>query len=321
MGSHRPPFTISPEILGVVAEISQLVGRTESLPNAAPQPKLRRKNRIRTVHATLAIEGSNADEAQVTAILDGKRVLASETELREVQNAIGAYERVRDLDPTKVKDFLAAHATLMDGLVADAGTFRRGNVGVLAGSRVAHVAPQAARVRALIEQTFDFLRHDPVHPLLKAAIAHYEIEFIHPFSDGNGRMGRLWQHRLLLDVSPVFEHVPFESVVRARQKKYYAALGASDRGGDLGPFLAFALEATRDALGELVSELRPEPATTATRLQRARDHFAVAEFSRADYLRLFPTIATATASRDLRAAVDEGTLKKTGDKATTRYRF
>ncbi|MGZ3454129.1 MAG: Fic family protein, partial [Polyangiales bacterium] len=313
---------ISAEILARTSEITQLVGRVESLPSATPQPKLRRKNRIRTVQATLEIEGSTAGEPQVTAVLDGKRVLGDKTELREVQNAIAAYERVSALDPTKVSDLLAAHATLMDGLVSDAGAFRRGNVGVLQGSRVAHVAPPAARVRGLVEQLFDFLRKDrEVHPILKAAIAHYEIEFIHPFSDGNGRMGRLWQHRLLTNVHPVFEHVPVESIVRERQKRYYAALGAADRAGDLAPFLSFALEATRDALSELVAELRPEPATAATRLERARGHFVTREFSRAEYLALFPTIATATASRDLRAGVDENMLERKGDKATTRYRF
>jgi Fic family protein len=156
---------------------------------------------------------------------------------------------------------------------------------------------------------------------VKAAATHYELEFIHPFSDGNGRVGRLWEHRLLLDVHPVFEHVPVESVVRDRQDAYYTALGEADRAGDSAPFLVFSLTATRDALTELISELRPEPATAATRLARARAQFGKRAFSRGEYARLFPSISTATASRDLKAGVDEGALARTGDKATARYGF
>ena len=300
----------------------RLVGRIEGLPSAVPQVKLRRRNRIRTVHATLAIEGAGLEEAQVTALFDGKRVLGTSTEIREVENAFAAYDAVAKLKPHRGKDLLAAHGVLMQGLVPDAGRFRKGNVGVLQGARVAHVAPPAVRVPHLVSQLLGFVADDEdVHPLVKAAVTHYELEFIHPFSDGNGRVGRLWQHRLLLDVHPVFDHVPVESVIRARQRAYYAALGDSDRAGDAGPFVFFALEATLDALRELITQLRPEPATAATRLQRARAAFVQREFSRADYMQLFATISAPTASRDLRAAVDAGALARRGDKATARYSF
>jgi Fic family protein len=319
---YRPPFTLTSALLTLSAEIMQRVGRVEALPTATPQPKLRRKNRIRTVRATLAIEGNELAEPVVTALLDGKRVVAGKNEIREVQNAIAAYERASKWNPGRVDHLLAAHGVLLAGLAEDAGQFRSGGVGVLAGSRVAHVAPPAKRVRILVEQLLNFVAADrEVRPLLKAALAHYELEFIHPFSDGNGRIGRLWQHRLLLEVHPLFAHVPVESIVHGRQNAYYTALSASDRAGEATGFLEFALAATRDALDELLVELRPEPATAASRLDRARTHFRRGEFSRADYSRLFPSLSTATASRDLRAGVDEGALSRSGDKATARYRF
>ena len=319
---YRPPFKFTPQLLTVCAEISRLVGRLEALPSAIPQPRLRRRNRIRTVQATLAIEGGGLDEERVTAIVDGKRVLGNRTEVRQVTNAIAAYRRMAGLDPARPQDLRSAHAILMSGLAADAGRFRRGGVGVVRGSRIAHVAPPASQVPRLVEDLFEFLRRDTeTHLLLKAAIVHYELELIHPFSDGNGRIGRLWQQRILLDVHPAFEHVPVESVVRARQPAYYAALGESDRAGDATPFMSFALVATRDALAELLSELRPETPTGAQRLDSARGTFGKRDFSRAEYAALFPALSMPTASRDLRAGVDAGVLVRRGDKATARYRF
>lgn len=319
---YQPPFTVSASILTACTEIGRALGRVEALPNATPRVQLRRRNRIRTVHATLAIEDAGLDEPQVTALLEGQRVVGARSEVIAVQNAIAAYDRAREFAPGKVKDLLAAHGVMMKGLVADAGRFRARGVGVMQGSKVAHMAPPASRVPALMEQLFEFVRKSSaVHPLVRATVTHYEIEFIHPFSDGNGRIGRLWQHRLLLDVHPVFEHVPVESVIRARQRAYYAALAAADRAGEATPFLEFALDATRAALFELVDELRPEPATVETRLEQARRVLGTREFSRAEYARLFPTVSMPTASRDLRAGVEAGALTRTGDKATARYRF
>jgi Fic family protein len=319
---YRPPFTLTPALVSRLAEIERMIGRCEGLPSATPQVRLRRRNQIRTVHATLAIEGAGLDEPLVTAILEGKRVLGGRTEIREVRNAAAAYEQARHLDPASVKDLLAAHGTLMGGLVPDAGRLRKGGVGVVQGSRVAHVAPPASQVHRLVEELLGWVGADRETPLiLKAAIVHYELEFIHPFSDGNGRLGRLWEHRLLLDVHPVFEHVPVESIVRARQAAYYAALGAADKIGEAAPFVEFSLGAMRDAMSEFLSELRPEPATAETRLERARAHFGERDFSRAEYAKLHPTISAPTASRDLRAGVESRALRKSGDKATARYVF
>jgi Fic family protein len=320
---YRPPFTVTPELLTTCTEIARLVGRVEALPSSVPQPKLRRRNRVRTVQATLAIEDAGLDEARVTALIDGKRVLGDRKEIREVRNAIAAYERVPELDPARVQDLRAAHGILMAGLAPDAGRFRRGGVGIVQGSRIAHAAPPASQVQRLVEELLSFVKDESAgtHPFLKAAVVHYELEFIHPFSDGNGRIGRLWQHRILLGVHPVFEHVPVESIIRARQEAYHAALGQADRAGDATPFLGFALSATRDALAELVAEVRPEAVTAPQRLDRARLTLAGREFSRNDYAQLFPSLSAPTASRDLRAGVDAGILSRRGDKATTRYRF
>lgn len=320
---YRPPLTLTPAIVSLVADIAERVGRVDALARPVPQPGLRRRNRIRTVHSTVAIEGSPLDEAQVTAVLDGKRVLGGARELREVKNAITAYDEVHTLSPGRVADLLRAHRTLLDALAEDAGEFRRRRVGVVDGDRVAHVAPPASRVEHLVKQLLhDFVQRDKeMHAIIKSAVTHYEVEFIHPFSDGNGRVGRLWQHRILLDVHAVFAHVPVESVIRARQAEYYASLGDADRRGDAAPFVEFSLAATRDALSELVAELRPEPATGESRLARAREALGSEPFSRRDYARIFPALSAPTASRDLRAGVEARALERKGDKATARYRF
>jgi Fic family protein len=189
------------------------------------------------------------------------------------------------------------------------------------GKRIAHMAPPPSQVPRLVEDPLGFVKPDrDTHPILKATITHYEIEFIHPFSDGNGRVGRLWEHRMLLDVHPVFAHVPVESVVRERQQGT-TPRSATRTAPRTQRLLSFSLMAMRDALAELVGELRPEPATAETRLARARSHFGKREFSRGHYVKLFPSISMATASRDLRAGVDEGALERHGDKATARYAF
>ncbi len=319
---YRPPFTLTPEILGLCEEIHRRLGALDALPSATPRVQLRRRSRVRTVQATVAIEGGLLDEPQVTALLDGKRVAGTPSAVAEVTNALAAYDAASRWKAGRVRDLLAAHAVLMRGLSPEAGRFRRGGVGVVQGSRVAHVAPPASRVPGLVEELLRFVDRDrEVSLLLRAALCHYELEFIHPFADGNGRVGRLWQHRIHLDLHPVFAFVPVESIVRDRQQAYYAALGAADRSGDASPFLVFSLAATRDALNELAAELRPEPATATTRLARARAHFGAATFARGDYAALYPTLSLPTASRDLRAGVERGDLERTGAQATARYRF
>jgi Fic family protein len=318
----RPPFRITRRVLSLCAEIGRLVGRCEAASGGLAEPQLRRGNRVRTVQASVAIEGNTLSLEQVTDVLDGKRVVGTADEIREVKNAVRAYELAPKFDATSARDFLKAHGTMMAGLARDAGRWRAGNVGVIRGSKVGHVAPPAGRVPELMAGLFEYLREDVETPaFVKACVAHYEVEFIHPFSDGNGRMGRLWQHVVLLGESPVFALVPTESVIKEHQQAYYEALARSDRAGDSTVFVEFALGALKEALEDLAGALRPRAPDLAQRLVAAHAHFGRRRFSRREYLALHRGIQTATASRDLRTATEGGSLEREGDKATARYRF
>jgi Fic family protein len=211
---------------------------------------------------------------------------------------------------------------MMKGLIPDAGRYRRGSVGIMSGSRMAHFAPQPKRVPSLVSDLLGFVGGDSeTHPLIRAAVAHYEIEVIHPFSDGNGRMGRLWQYLVLVRFDPAFAHVPVETVVRARQSEYYTALAASDKAGSATQFVEFSLQTIHEALDEFLRDVRPRRATPAERIARAREHFGRRTFSRGDYIAFTGALSTATASRDLAAAVRDGLATRHGDKAAARYRF
>jgi Fic family protein len=319
--SYQPPFEITARALAASGEIMRLVGRYEGLLSPKPQPKLRRANQIRTVMGSLAIEGNSLAEEQITAILDKKRVIGPKREIREVENAIAAYARAPVWHPDRSKDLLDAHRVLMKGLVDDAGRFRSRGVGVFQGARVAHVAPPAHRVPGLVAQLLSFVKRADMQPLIASAVAHYELEFIHPFSDGNGRIGRLWQHLVLVRYQPLFGYLPIESVIQAKQKEYYRVLEACDKAGSSSHFIEFSLLTVQESLEQFLKEIRPEPATGKTRLEIARQAFGGEDFSRKDYLARFATLSTATASRDLRDGVDARVLKRLGAKALTRYRF
>jgi Fic family protein len=317
-----PPFRITASVISWCSKIERLIGRCEGLGGTAPTPQLRRENRIRTIQATTAIEGSSLSIEQVTAILEGKRVRGPAREVTEVKNALAAYELAPKLDPRSERDLLRAHATLMAGLAGDAGRYRRGDVGIVTGKKVTHVAPPASRVPALMSDLFAFARRDDdTPPLVKACVLHYELEFIHPFTDGNGRAGRLWQHALLCSYSPVLAHVPTESMIKEHQKAYYAALARSDAAGDATTFVLFMLEQLHAALDRFALEFQPARVDAAARLETAARHFGKTIFSRRDYLGLHRGISQGTASRDLRAGVEHGTLRREGDKATARYTF
>jgi Fic family protein len=209
----------------------------------------------------------------------------------------------------------------MQGLVPDAGRFRVTQVGVLQGSRVAHLAPPPHRVPDLMRSLFGFLRAKAVSPIVQALVFHYELELIHPFTDGNGRIGRLWQHALLLRASPLFAHVPAESLIREHQADYYAALAASDRLGRSDPFLEYMLQILLQALARASKQLRGQPETRQGRLEKARSELGARWFSRKDYLALFPRLSTASSSRDLAIARRQRLLTAQGEHALTRYRF
>jgi Fic family protein len=319
---QRPPYTITDEIARLAMEITRLMGRYEGLLLPKPAPKLRRQNRIKTVQGSLEIEGNTLPVEVVTAILDNKRVLGPANEIMEVKNALVTYERMLSFDPCSRASLLAAHGMLMRGLVEGAGHFRSKDVGVLAGSKVAHVAPRAHRVPELMANLLLYLKGElPQGAIIASCVFHYEFEFIHPFADGNGRMGRLWQHLILAKHHPLFEYVPIESVIRDEQEAYYRALGESDKRGESTSFIAFCLKALLASLSDFFADLKPEPQTSASRLEIARGSFAGRWFSRKEYVLQLKSISTATASRDLASAVEQGFLEMQGDRALARYRF
>lgn len=248
MSEYKPPFHMTDRTVTLLAEISEQVGRITVLQEGTMSPHLRRENRIRTIHSSLAIEHNSLSLDQVTAILDGKRVLGNPNEIKEVQNAYQAYEMMLRLNPNSVEDLLTAHKLMMQGLVPENGKFRSGGVGVFDGDRLVHMAPPAHLVPKLIQDLFDWYQNSEMHPLIKSAVFHYEFEFIHPFQDGNGRMGRMWHSLLLGQWKELFFWLPVEELIQSKQAEYYDALGKSDKAADSAVFVELMLEIIRDTL-------------------------------------------------------------------------
>ena len=255
---YQPPFTLTSEIVTLVADIAEQVGRLSAQPDSGLDLRLRRINRIRTVTGSLAIEGNTLSEEQITAILEGKTVLAPPRELQEARNALAVYERLTEWDAHDENDLLAAHKQLMLGLLDHPGAYRRGGVGVMADGKVLHMAPQANRVPRLMGQLFDWLATTREHPLIASSVFHYEFEFIHPFADGNGRMGRLWQTLLLSRWQAAFAWLPVESLVHQQQAGYYHALNASTAASDSAPFIRFMLGCILEAVSKAGAKTRVE---------------------------------------------------------------
>lgn len=245
---YQPPYTINSTILTLVAQISEAVGQLTVLSQIQESLRLRRVNRIRTIQGSLAIEGNTLNEAQITAILDGKQVIAPPKEIQEVRNAIKAYEAFQQWQPASEQDLLQAHQILMAGLIDEIGQYRRGGVGVMSGNEVIHMAPPAGQVPRLMGDLLHWLAQRNEHPLIQSSIFHYEFEFIHPFADGNGRMGRLWQTLILSRWNPIFANIPVESLIYQHQQAYYSALQASTDQTDVAPFIEFMLQMIFDAI-------------------------------------------------------------------------
>ncbi len=259
--TYTPPFTITPTILDLVSQISEAIGKLELLAPTAITPKLRKANKIKTITGTLAIEGNTLGIEKVTAILEGKRVMGSVREIAEVNGAIKVYDNLDNFDYKKLDDLLSAHKMLMGEILTKAGSFRTSNVGVGGEEGVVHVAPLYDRVPQLMGDLFDWLSSTDIHPLIKSSVFHYEFEFIHPFEDGNGRIGRLWQSLILYDWKPIFSAVPIESVIKESQQGYYDALEAAGSAGESTPFVAFMLQAILRSCEEELAVERDVPKT------------------------------------------------------------
>ena len=249
--NYKPPFTLNEKIVNLVADIMELVTKMTLSEVEGINPRLRRDNRIKTIQASLAIENNSLSLDQVTAIINGKRILGPGQDIKEVKNAYEAYELLLDLQPYSIDSLLKAHKILMDKLTKEAGVFRSGGVGNFAGEQLVHMAPPAQFVPEQIKTLISWAEQSEVHPLIKSCVFHYEFEFIHPFTDGNGRMGRMWQTLILYNWKRIFGWLPVETLIKERQEKYYEVLGACDKAADSAMFIVFMLEAIYDALIEI----------------------------------------------------------------------
>ncbi len=250
--NYKPPFTMTEEITNLVIEIAELTGKISLSDSLNKNPKLRRENRIRSIHSSLAIEQNSLSVEQVSDIILGKRILGPPQDIKEVKNAYEAYELLVKLNPYSIKDLLKAHKVMMTGLVKEDGTFRSKGVGVYAGTELIHAGSPPQYVPGLMQELFAWLKKSQLHPLVKSCVFHYEFEFIHPFSDGNGRTGRLWHTLILAKWKEFFLWLPMETVIQERQKEYYQALNAANTDGESTVFVRFMLEIIRDSLEELV---------------------------------------------------------------------
>lgn len=316
----KPPYKITGKILKLVALISEKIGEVNSAHLNKLPTELRKKNRIKTIHSSLEIEGNTLTIEQITAIVENKRVVGPKKDILEVKNAIAVYNYLDKLNPFSFDSFCEAHRILMNGLVDSPGKLRNKSVGIVRGSDVTHVAPSSDRLKPLLNDLFDYLKNDDDLVLIKSCVFHYEIEFIHPFIDGNGRMGRLWQTLILKGANPVYEFLPIEALIKERQEQYYESLGMSDKTGESTAFIEFMLEIILESLEELL-DVQNLNLTNIDRLNLFKSIVKEDIFTRKDYLKNFREISSATASRDLKFAVEKGFVEKFGDKNLTRYRF
>jgi Fic family protein len=316
----KPPYKITSRILELIASISEKIGEVNAAYLFKPPTELRKRNRIKTIQSSLEIEGNSLSLDQVTAILDNKRIIAPQKDILEVKNAIEAYDNLDSYKYASLTSFCMAHATLMNGLIENPGKIRTKSVGIVKGSIVTHIAPPGDIVKSFVKDLFEYLKQDKDLLLIKSCVFHYEIEFIHPFMDGNGRMGRLWQTVILRQYSPVFEFLPVESLIKARQSEYYRILGESDNKGDSTGFIEFMLQIINESLEDLLTNQNVN-LSSKDRIIIFKEKAGKTPFTRQDFMRQFKDISSATASRDLKLAVEEGILEKTGDKRTTLYKF
>lgn len=316
----KPPYTITGKILKLVASISERIGEVNSAHLHKPPAELRKKNRIKTIQSSLEIEGNTLTVERITEIIENKRVSGPGKDIIEVQNALAVYENLDKFNPNSFDSFCEAHGMLMKGLIDSAGRLRGKSVGIVRGSEITHVAPKSDLLKPLLNDLFSYLKNDDEISLIKSCVFHYEMEFIHPFIDGNGRVGRLWQTLILKKSYPVFEYLPVESIIKERQEKYYEALAGSDNSGESTIFIEFMLEVILESLEELLS-IQNISLTNIDRINLFKSIVNKTDFARKDYLKNFREISSATASRDLQFAVERGILEKSGFKNSTKYKF
>lgn len=315
MKNKKPPFEITNTIIDSVAEIAELVGRLTSTNQLSSNPTLRRSNRIRTIHGSLAIEQNTLSLEQVTAVLNGKHVLAPPKDIAEVKNAYEIYERLDELAPYSVDDLLTAHGIMTRELVDESGMFRTRPVGVVdQEGRVLHFGTLPQYVPDLVMELLDWVKNSDVHMLIRSCVFHYEFELIHPFADGNGRVGRLWHTLLLSKWNPAFAWLPVESIIHDRQEEYYAAINASNDAGESTVFIEFMLSAIKASLIDAISEsdeMSDGPMDKVTMRWKQIEKFLETHpyIMNAD-VRVLCGVSAATANRILASLVAESKLVK-----------
>lgn len=314
----KPPYEITTQILKYITSISEKIGEVNAKYLIKTNPTLRKQNQIKTIHSSLRIEGNTLTEEQITAILENKRVVGPEKDILEVLNAFEVYKNINKLKPESEKDFLKAHQLLLQKLIKDSGTYRKQSVGIVKGSKVEHIAPPFENVPYLMKDLFEYLKDENEITLIKSCVFHYEMEFIHPFIDGNGRMGRLWQTLILMQDYPIFEFLPFETLISKNQKEYYNALSVSDKEGKSTKFIEYMLKIIEDSLIELLKN-SIKKLTDNDRMILFLENQNT-DFTRKHYMNYFKDISSATASRDLKNAVEKGIISKLGEKKTTIYK-
>ena len=330
--SYTPPFQNTARIVSLVSEASELVGQVTVFDGLNPNPTLRRENQIRTIHSSLLIENNTLTLDQVTAVLDGKHVLAPPKDVREVQNAYEAYDAAATFDPYSFDDLLRAHALMMDGLVKHPGCLRNGDVGVYAGDVLIHAGSPASIVPKLMQELFEWLGSAEDHPLIKGSVFHYEFEFIHPFADGNGRTGRLWHSLLLRSWRPVFAWLPIETLIHRNQAAYYDALMEAGKQADGTVFVEFMLRAIRDALRDVLQQQANAPSEQineqinerlgdecTTRQKRILTAVMLDQSLTYDALAVQLGVSSATVRRDIAELVRRGIMHREGARKNGRW--
>lgn len=315
----KPPYEITVLILKYIASISEKIGEVNATYLVKTNPSLRKQNQIKTIQSSLSIEGNSLSEEQITAILENKRVIGPQKDIAEVLNALEVYKNLNSFKYNSEKDFLKAHKILMKGLVDNAGKYRNKGVGIMKGLEVEHIAPPHSNLPYLMQDLFEYLKDKSEISLIQSCVFHYEMEFIHPFMDGNGRMGRLWQTLILMNEYPLFEFLPFETLISINQSAYYKALSDSDKEGKSTKFIEYMLSIIDSSLSELL-ENSTKKLTSEDRIKIFAENHQH-DFSRKDYMNYFKDLSSATASRDLKKAVDNGIIDKFGDKKTSTYKI
>lgn len=330
MRNQKPPFEITNQIISGVAEIAELMGKFSVTNQLSTNPTLRRSNRIRTIHGSLAIEQNTLSLEQVTAVLDGKQVLAPPKDIAEVKNAYEIYERLDQLDPYSVDDLLTAHGILTRGLVEESGQFRSRPVGVVdSQGNILHFGTLPQYVPDLVMELLDWVKTSQVHMLIRSCVFHYELELIHPFADGNGRVGRLWHTLLLSRWNPVFAWLPVESIIHDRQQEYYAAINTSNEAGESTVFIEFMLSAIKASITEamevsdgMMDEMSDEKMDKATqRWKKIEAYLKNHDYIMNADVRELCRVSSATANRILATLVENKKLKKYYERGLWSYRL